>query len=80
MLNFLEKYTLKYYIESYQVTQKPLIGLGRAMEVVLGGGDLDAKTAERWGYLNRVFEADEIEDWVSNFAEGLRAFLCRPFV
>ena len=51
-----------------------LIGLGRAMEVVLGGGDLDAKTAERWGYLNRVFEADEVEDWVSNFAKRIAGF------
>lgn len=51
-----------------------LIGLGRAMEVVLGGGDLDAKTAERWGYLNRLFEADEVEDWVSNFAKRIAGF------
>jgi enoyl-CoA hydratase/carnithine racemase len=51
-----------------------LIGLGRAMEVVLGGGDLDAMTAERWGYLNRVFEADEVEDWVSNFAKRIAGF------
>ena len=51
-----------------------LIGLGRAMEVVLGGGDLDAKTAERWGYLNRVFETDEVEDWVSNFAKRIAGF------
>ena len=32
-----------------------LIGRSRAMEVILGGDDLDAETAERWGYLNRVF-------------------------
>ena len=28
-----------------------LVGRGRAMEIVLGGVDIDAVTAERWGYL-----------------------------
>jgi len=51
-----------------------LIGMGRAMEVVLGGGDLDAITAERWGYLNRLFEVDEIDDWVSKFAQRIAGF------
>ena len=27
-----------------------LVGRGRAMEIVLGADDLDAQTAERWGY------------------------------
>jgi len=52
-----------------------LVGRGRAMEIVLGGNDLDAQTAERWGYLNRIFAADEIGPWVSEFAKriaGLR--------
>ena len=31
-----------------------LVGRGRAMEIILGAQDLDAETAERWGYLNRV--------------------------
>ena len=35
-----------------------LLGRGRALEVILGSDDLDAATAERWGYLNRAF-ADE---------------------
>ncbi len=30
------------------------------MELILAGDDLDAETAERWGYLNRVYEAKEI--------------------
>ena len=33
-----------------------LIGRSRAMEVILGADDLDAETAERWGYLNRIFD------------------------
>ena len=34
-----------------------LVGRGRAMEIVLGADDLDAQTAERWGYLNRLNQA-----------------------
>src|SRR3954471_12227075 len=30
-----------------------LIGRGRALEVILGCDDVDAETAERWGYVNR---------------------------
>ena len=26
-----------------------------AQEIVLGADDLDAQTAERWGYLNRIY-------------------------
>ena len=51
-----------------------LVGRGRAMEIVLGGDDLDAETAERWGYLNRIFEADQIDDWVMNFARRIASF------
>ena len=51
-----------------------LVGRGRAMEIVLGGDDLDAETAERWGYLNRIFEAHEIEDFVSRLAERIASF------
>lgn len=31
------------------------LGAGRTMEIVLGGDDIDAETAERWGLLNRCF-------------------------
>jgi enoyl-CoA hydratase/carnithine racemase len=51
-----------------------LLGRGRAMELVLGGDDLDAETAERWGYLNRAFPADEIGAWVARFAERIAGF------
>jgi enoyl-CoA hydratase/carnithine racemase len=36
-----------------------LIGRGRAMELILGADDLDAVTAEKWGYLNQVFHTQE---------------------
>ena len=46
-----------------------LIGRSRAMEVILGADDLDARTAERWGYLNRVFEsAAAMDDFVNRLA------------
>ena len=51
-----------------------LVGRGRAMEIVLGGDDLDAETAERWGYLNRIFPADEIEGFVSQLARRIASF------
>jgi enoyl-CoA hydratase/carnithine racemase len=51
-----------------------LIGRARAMEVILGADDLDAATAERWGYLNRIFAADEIEAWVDRFARRIASF------
>ncbi len=51
-----------------------LIGRGRAMELILSGDDMDAKTAERWGYLNRIFEADEIGPYVERLAKRIASF------
>jgi enoyl-CoA hydratase/carnithine racemase len=42
-----------------------LVGRSRALELILGGLDLDAVTAERWGYLNRALPPNEIEDFVT---------------
>ncbi len=51
-----------------------LVGRARAMEIVLGGDDLDAETAERWGYLNRIFEPDEIGPFVDALAARIASF------
>jgi len=51
-----------------------LIGRGRALELILGGDDLDAETAERWGWLNRVFEADEIGPFVDSLARRIASY------
>ena len=51
-----------------------LVGRGRAMEVVLGGEDLDAETAERWGYLNRIYAAADIDQAVSDLAQRIGRF------
>ncbi|NOX50880.1 MAG: enoyl-CoA hydratase/isomerase family protein [Gammaproteobacteria bacterium] len=51
-----------------------LVGRGRAMEIILGGGDIDAHTAERWGYLNRIFKQDEIDTWVMDLARRIAGY------
>ena len=51
-----------------------LVGRGRAMEIVLGGDDLDAETAERWGYLNRIYKADQIDSKVGALARRIASF------
>jgi enoyl-CoA hydratase/carnithine racemase len=51
-----------------------LIGRGRAMELILGGDDMDAETAERWGYLNRIFAPDEIGPHVERLAQRIASF------
>jgi len=51
-----------------------LVGRGRAMEIILGGDDIDAETAERWGYLNRSFAADEIGPFVDRLARRIASF------
>ena len=51
-----------------------LIGHGRAMELILSGDDMDAETAERWGYLNRIFAPDAITPYVDNLARRIASF------
>jgi enoyl-CoA hydratase/carnithine racemase len=51
-----------------------LVGRGRALEIILGGDDLDAETAEDWGYLNRIFEPDQIRPFVASLAQRVASF------
>jgi enoyl-CoA hydratase/carnithine racemase len=51
-----------------------LVGRGRALETILGCIDVDAETAERWGYLNRAFEAHEIGPYVEMLAKRIASF------
>lgn len=53
-----------------------LIGRSRAMELILGGLDLDAETAERWGYLTRALPPADIGPYVWALAERIAA--CPP--
>jgi enoyl-CoA hydratase/carnithine racemase len=45
-----------------------LVGRGRALEVILGCMDIDAATAEAWGYVNRALPADELRRYVDRLA------------
>jgi len=51
-----------------------LVGRGRALEIILGGEDLDAATAERWGLLNRAFPTGEIGAYVEALAHRIASF------
>ncbi len=52
-----------------------LIGRNRALEVILGAEDLDAVTAERWGYLNRIFETPQaMDDFVDRLARRIASW------
>ena len=51
-----------------------LLGRGRAMEVILGCDDLDAETAERWGYLNRALPEAELRPFVDRLAKRIASF------
>ncbi len=51
-----------------------LIGQARALEIVLGCGDIDAELAERYGYLNRALPASEIDLFVNSLAYRIAGF------
>ncbi|HET6470418.1 MAG TPA: enoyl-CoA hydratase/isomerase family protein [Pseudomonadales bacterium] len=51
-----------------------LVGRARAMEIVIGAEDLDAETAERWGYLNRIFAPGDIGPFVAALARRIATF------
>jgi enoyl-CoA hydratase/carnithine racemase len=51
-----------------------LVGRGRALEIVLGGDDIDAGTAERWGYVNRALPPDQLRPFVDALAARIASF------
>lgn len=53
-----------------------LVGRGRALEVILGCQDVDAATAEAWGYINRALPADELRGFVDTLAARIAS--CPP--
>lgn len=50
-----------------------LVGRGRALEMVLGSGDIDARTAEAWGLVNRALDADALDAFVNDLADRIAA-------
>ncbi|MGI8937540.1 MAG: enoyl-CoA hydratase/isomerase family protein [Iamia sp.] len=51
-----------------------LIGRARALEVICGCEDVDAETAERWGYVNRALPVDELGPFVDALAARIASF------
>lgn len=51
-----------------------LIGRARALEVVLGCDDIDAETADRWGYVNRALPDRELRPFVDALAARIASF------
>jgi enoyl-CoA hydratase/carnithine racemase len=51
-----------------------LVGRGRALEIILAGDDLDAESAEQWGYLNRALFPDQIGPFVTSLAKRIASF------
>ncbi|WP_109477254.1 enoyl-CoA hydratase/isomerase family protein [Paraburkholderia sp. C35] len=51
-----------------------LVGRGRTMEIALGGTDIDAKTAELYGYVNRALPDSELDRFVDQLASRIATF------
>lgn len=51
-----------------------LVGRGRALEIILGGRDIDAATAEAWGYVNRALPPAELRPFVDSLAARIASF------
>jgi enoyl-CoA hydratase/carnithine racemase len=51
-----------------------LVGRSRALEVILGCDDIDAATAERWGWVNRALPPDELWPFVRRLARRIASF------
>lgn len=50
------------------------VGMGRAMEIILGAHDFDADLAERYGSINRALDPDEIGPFVEELANRMGKF------
>ncbi len=52
-----------------------LLGRGRAMEIILGGDDVDAATLDAWGWLNRAFpDVAALDAHVDELARRIASF------
>jgi enoyl-CoA hydratase/carnithine racemase len=51
-----------------------LIGRSRALEAILGCDEVDAATAERWGWVNRVLPPEELHGFVDRLATRIAGF------
>lgn len=51
-----------------------LVGRARALEVILGGGDIDGATAEQWGWVNRALPDVELRPFVDALVARIASF------
>ncbi|MFT4883018.1 MAG: enoyl-CoA hydratase [Natronomonas sp.] len=51
-----------------------IVGLGRALELILTGRELDPQTAKEWGLVNRLAEASETLDAAVELGEVIAGF------
>lgn len=51
-----------------------LIGRSRALEAIVGCDDIDAVTAERWGWVNRVLSEEMLWPFVDRFVDRVTGF------
>jgi enoyl-CoA hydratase/carnithine racemase len=52
----------------------PLVGRGRALEIVLSGNDFGGELAERYGYINRALPDTELDGFVDALARRIASF------
>jgi enoyl-CoA hydratase/carnithine racemase len=51
-----------------------LVGRSRALEIVLSGDDFDADIAERYGWVNRTLDDDDLDSFVDSLVRRLASF------
>ena len=51
-----------------------LVGRARALEIILGCADVDAVTAEKWGYVNRALPPESLRPFVAELAARIASF------
>ncbi len=51
-----------------------LIGRSRALEIVLSGDDFDADIAERYGWVNRTLDDDDLDSFIETLVRRLGSF------
>jgi enoyl-CoA hydratase/carnithine racemase len=51
-----------------------LVGRSRALEIVLSGDDFDAATADRYGWVNRALDDDDLDSFVEALVRRLVSF------
>ena len=52
----------------------PMVGRGRALEIVLGADDFDGDTAAQYGYVNRALADKELDGFVDALARRIATF------